>query len=90
MKFVWSGIVLRRVAEDLPRAPRIFLIPEAGDVQVRNRRSVQLTDPRLSLPELVVVGVLDDVVPVWNRAVQIFRVDVGQRAERRGTTRSVS
>src|SRR5262249_43821269 len=30
-------IVLCRVAEDLPRAPRIFLVPKAGDVQIGDR-----------------------------------------------------
>src|SRR2546422_11493405 len=31
------GIVLFCVAENLPRSPGIFLIPESRDVQIRNR-----------------------------------------------------
>src|SRR5580698_5299962 len=33
-------IVLLRVAEDLPRTPRIFLVPEAGHVEIGNRGGV--------------------------------------------------
>ena len=81
MKLVWSGSFSSRVAEDLPRSPGIFLIPEAGDVQVGHGGAVQLVDPGFFLPEVVVVRVLHDVVPVGNGAVQILGVDVGERAE---------
>ncbi len=74
-------IVLFRVTENLPRAPRIFLIPESRDVQIRHGRGVKLVDPRFFLPEFVVVRMIDARIPVRNRAVQIFRVDVRERAE---------
>ena len=70
-----------RPAVDFPRAPRIFLIPETGHVQVRDERAVHLIHPCLVLPELVVVGVLDDGVPVRDRAVEVLGVDVRERTE---------
>src|ERR1700694_1372499 len=76
------GVVLRGVPEDLPRPPRIFLIKETSDVQVRDRRCVELADPRFLLPELVIVRVRADVVPVGDRAVQGASLDVRERAER--------
>src|ERR1041385_4727309 len=74
-------VVLLGVAEDLPRSPGIFLVPEARDVQVRHRRRVQLADPRLLLPEVVVVRMSDDVIPIRNRAVEVPGVDVRERTE---------
>ena len=53
------GIVFFGVAKDLPRTPRVFLVPEAGDVEVRHGGGVQLVDPGFLLPELVIVGMLD-------------------------------
>src|SRR5438132_13957136 len=44
-------VVLGGVTEDLPRSPRIFLIVESGDVEIGNRRRVQLIHPRFFLPE---------------------------------------
>src|SRR5579863_10143105 len=49
-----SGIVFFRVIKNLPRSPRIFLIPESRHIQIRNRRGVKLTDPSFALPEIVV------------------------------------
>src|SRR5689334_1803175 len=69
-------IFFLRMAEDLPRSPRIFLVPEAGDVQVGNTGTVQLVHPGFFLPELVIVGMSDGVSPEWNRAVQVFGVDI--------------
>src|SRR5207247_9945770 len=57
------GVVLRGVAKDLPRSPRVFLIPESRDLQVRDRRSVQLADPRFLLPETVAIRLGDDLGP---------------------------
>ena len=85
----WAGhdevralrIILFRMVKDLPRAPGILLIPESSDVQVRDGRGMELIHPCFFLPEFVVVRVIDGRVPVRNRAVKIFRVDVGERAE---------
>src|SRR6185503_21022047 len=60
------GIVLLRLMKDLPRPPRIFLIPEAGDVQVGHRRARDLRVPRLAFVERVVVGMRDERVPRRN------------------------
>src|SRR5258708_33910860 len=38
-------IVFFSGAKDLPWSPRIFLIPESGNIQVRHRRGVKLADP---------------------------------------------
>ena len=43
---------------------------------------MQLPDPRLAFPELVVVGVLDDVVPERDGIVQEAGVQRGQRTGR--------
>src|SRR5579863_2203024 len=52
-------IVFFGVAENLPRSPRILLIPESCDIQVRHGGSVKLADPGFLLPELVVVRMVD-------------------------------
>jgi hypothetical protein len=39
--------------------PWVFLIPEAGDIEVRHPGRVQLADPRFRLAELVVVAMLE-------------------------------
>ena len=75
------GIVLGRLAVDLPRAPRIFLIPEAGDVEVGHRGARDLRVPRLALVVRIVVRMRDDGVPRGNLSVQVLRVDVRHRAE---------
>ena len=75
-------IALLGPAINLPRTPRILLIPEAGDVQVRNEGALDLIDPGFFLPERIVVWVLDNRIPVRDRTVQVLRVDVRQRPER--------
>src|SRR5206468_8939151 len=74
------GVVLRGVTEDLPRSPWVFLIPESRDVQVGDRRSVQLADPRFLLPESVVIRMGDDLGPERDRPVQVAGVDVREWA----------
>src|SRR4029079_5439745 len=74
-------VVLAGVGKNLPRPPWILLVPKARDVQEWNRRRVQLADPCFLLPELVVVRVSDDVVPVGDRAMQVLLVDVRERAK---------
>src|ERR1700674_514363 len=69
-------IILSRMPEDLPRTPRIFLIPETGDVEVGNRRRVELIDSSLLLPERVVVRMCDEIVPEGNGSVEIAGIDV--------------
>ena len=80
-------IALLGVTENLPRSPGIFLIPESRNIQVGNGRGMKLADPGFFFPELIVVGMLHGGIPVRNRAVQIFRVDVRERTEIRDTTR---
>ncbi len=74
-------IVLLGMTKNLPRSPGIFLIPESRDVQVGYGRGVELADPRFFLPEGVVIGMLDAGIPVRNRAVQIFRIDICKRTQ---------
>src|SRR2546427_1856844 len=75
------GIMFGGVTENLPRSPGIFLIPEAGDIQIGNGGSMELIHPGFFFPEIVVIGMCNGIVPVRNRAVQIFRVDVSERAQ---------
>src|SRR5271166_3287572 len=85
----WAGhdeirmvrIVFCGVAENLPRSPRIFLIPESGDIQIRHGRGMKLVNPRFLFPEFVVVGMLDARIPVRNRSMQVFGVDVRELPE---------
>src|SRR6516162_5138327 len=46
-------IVLFRMSENLPRTPRIFLVPESRHVQIRHRRGMQLSHPSLTMPARV-------------------------------------
>ena len=74
-------IVLLRVAENLPRTPGIFLVPESGNIEIGNGGGVKLAHPGFFFPEVVVVGMVDARIPVRNRSVKVLRVDVGERAE---------
>ena len=71
-------IVLLRVTEYLPRPPGIFLVPEAGYIQVGHGGTVELVDPGFFLPELVVVRMAHHVVPVRQRSVEIFVIQIGE------------
>src|SRR5258708_10111396 len=53
------GIVLFRVPENLPRPPRIFLIPESRNVQIRDGCAVQLPRPRFFVSAVGVVRIVD-------------------------------
>jgi hypothetical protein len=48
---------------------RFFLVPKSGYVEVRNRGSVELANPGLLLPELIVVRMSDRQVPERNGAM---------------------
>ena len=76
-------IVFFGMAKDLPRSPGIFLIPESGDIQIGHGRRVKLAHPGFLFPEFVVVGMFDAGIPVRNRAVKIFCVDIGERPRSR-------
>src|SRR5262249_50650034 len=52
------GIALRGVTEDLPRSPRIFLVPETRNIQIWHAGRMQLAHPSFLFPELVVIGML--------------------------------
>ena len=75
------GIALAGLTKDLPRSPRIFLVPESGDIEQWNRRPLDLCVPRLALVERIVVRMGDDRVPRRNGIMEVFRVDVRQRTE---------
>src|SRR6185369_345573 len=55
---------------------KIFLVPPARDVHDRHRRFPELTGQRLLLPELVVIGMRDKVIPGWYFAVEVESVGV--------------
>ena len=75
------GIMFGGMPENLPGPPGVFLIPEPGDIEIRHRGCVKLAHPRLLLPEIVIVGMIDGRIPVWNLPVQIFVVEIRKRAE---------
>src|SRR6185503_1512365 len=77
----FRGVVLLERAVDPDRAVEVFLVPPAGDAQRRHLYRSDLWNHRLPLPELVVVGMGDEVVPRRDLAVEVVRVDVGQRSE---------
>src|ERR1700722_4456303 len=72
---------LIRLAKDLPRPPRVFLIPEPGNVQYRNFRTPKLASPGVFFPIRIVIRMTDNIVPERQRAVQILRIDVREGAE---------
>ncbi len=74
-------VVLLEQLVDLDRPVEIFLIPPAGDVERRHRDAVQPRRERLPLPERVVVGMTDEVVPGRQRLAEIAAIGVRQRAE---------
>ena len=63
-------IVLLERRVDLERAEEVLLVPPAGDVQRRHGDLAQVRDHGLLLPERVVVGVRDEVVPGRDLAVE--------------------
>src|SRR5579872_7192840 len=74
-------VVFFGVAKNLPGSPRVFLIPESGDVQIRYGRRMQLANPCFLLPKIIVIWMVDAGIPVRNGAMQIFRIDVGERSQ---------
>src|SRR5262249_39095501 len=61
---------------NLDRAVKVLLIPPARDSEHRDVYLLQVSGPGLPPPELVVVGVIDEIVPGWNFAFQVFLVGV--------------
>ena len=74
-------IVFLGVAKNLPRSPRILLIPEPAHIQVGHGRPVQLINPPFFPPKVIVIRMLDIRIPERNRVVKIFGVDVRQRPQ---------
>src|SRR5262249_54506290 len=66
---------------NLDRAVKVLLIPPSRDSEHRDVYLLQVSGHRLPSPELVVVGVIDEIVPGWNFAVQVFLVDGRERAQ---------
>ena len=70
--------------EDLVRLDwtiKIFLIPPSIDVHDGYRRLLELTGQRLLLPELIVIGMRNKVIPGWYLAVEVESVSVGERSK---------
>jgi hypothetical protein len=64
------------------RTDRVFGVEPAADVQHRGRDALRRVLPqRAHLPEVVVVGMIDDLLEVRPLALEQARVDGGQRAE---------
>ncbi len=79
-------VLVRRVVPleqfvDLDRTVKIFLVPPAGHVQRRHRHAFQPRREGLPLPESIVIGMIDEVVPGWEPVVEILPVDIRQRPE---------
>jgi hypothetical protein len=72
-------VVLLSMTEYLPGTPGVFLVPKAGYIQVGHSGTVELVDPGFLFPELVVVRVAHHVVPVGQRSVEIFFIEIGER-----------
>src|SRR4029077_17803188 len=69
------------MTEYLPRPPGVFLVPEARDIEIRNRRAVQRVDPDQRLPISVIVWMRAGIVPIRNLAMYVMVVDVRQRSK---------
>ena len=74
-------IVFFSVAEDFPRTPGVFLVPEAGNVEIGNSGGVKLVHPGFLLPEIVVNRMVQGRIPERDRAVEILGIQVGERAK---------
>src|SRR4051812_15903826 len=74
-------VLLERIV-NRNRSVEIFLVPESSNAERRHGRVGQVFHNCLTLPELIPVGMREVVVPRRYFAVQILRVDVGERTER--------
>ena len=59
----------------------IFLVEPAGHVQVGHGRFMQRVGNGVTLPEIIVAAVVDEIVPRGNFAVKVFFVGIRKRAK---------
>src|SRR4051812_44501666 len=70
-------IVLLGGFVDMPRPPRIFLVPKSSDVEVRNGGLLfQQREEVNFFPVRVIVGMRNIIIPAFYLPVQISLVDV--------------
>ena len=72
-------IVLFYCAVNVKRPHRVFGIEPSAHVENRGRNVVHEFPKRPGLPELVVVWMIDDLLPVSRFAVEIFIAGFGER-----------
>src|SRR5260370_28525576 len=75
------GIALIEELVNLHGTVEVLLVPPAGNVQIRNFRRSDVGPESLFLPELVVVGMVDEIVPGGKLEMEILFVHVRERSE---------
>src|SRR5512146_3467333 len=60
----------------------VFLVPPAGHIERGNRDLRERGNERLALPELIVVGMRDKIVPRRDLPLEHTRIDIRPTAER--------
>ena len=76
-----AGIVLLDRRVGVKRPHRVFGIEPAADVEHSAFHVVHKAPQRARLPELIVVRVVNDLLPVSGLAVEKLLIDFGKRAE---------
>src|SRR5688500_1791970 len=74
-------VTLLELPVDLDGTVEVFLVPPAGDVERGDAWPIDLRRHGLALPEGIPVRVCDEVVPRRDLSLEVFRIDVGERAE---------
>src|SRR5271157_998973 len=76
---VW--IIFLEEFVNLHRSVSVFLIPPAGDIEIRNPWFREDVRHGLLFPEGVVIRMRNKVLPGWQRAVDVLFVGVRESAE---------
>ena len=71
-----KGILLFHVMVHQLRTIDIFLVEIAADVQHRDLRLPHVTQWGVLLPEGIIVGMFDKVVPGGDLAVEVFLINI--------------
>src|SRR5579871_5200362 len=75
------AIVGLHLLVDLLRSVEILLIPPAGHMHDRDLYSVEIGSERQPLPERIVIGVMEEILPSGQLSVEILLVRIGERSE---------
>ena len=75
------GVVPFKQLINFQRPVEILLVPPAAHIQIRHLGRADVWLERLFPPELVIVGMADEVVPGGQLAMEVAFIHVGERAQ---------